>query len=206
VHEPASDARGAGNVALLFTCASLPLFLGGEVAGGGRQVRRTIVFAVGLVAVLLLIVAVPAAALGGSQLAALEVPGYTLVRVYEGNGLAAVIAAGAAASVAAVIVAEFVALTRLMHAMLGVSVGRAARVIAVLFVAGDAISLIDPGKSYSYALTPSLVALYVAQAIVYLAYLRFRGRLSLLDWAAVVVATGLAVFGLEVVISQQPYT
>ena len=206
VHDPSSDARAAGNVALLFTCASLPLFLGGEVAGGGRQVRRTIVWAVATVAVLLLLVAVPMAALGGSQLATLEVPGYTLVKAYEGDGAAAAIAAGAAASVMAVIVAEYVALTRLMHAMLGVSVSRAARVIAVLFVAGDAISLASPRRSYSYALTPSLVALYLSQAIVYLAYLRFRGRPSRLEWAAVVAATGLAAFGLEVVISQQPYT
>ena len=172
VHDPSSDARGAGNVALLFTCAGLPLFLGGEVAGGGRQVRRTIVWAVVLVAVLLLAVAVPMAALGGSQLAALEVPGYTLVKAYEGDGLAAVIAAGAGASVMAVIVAEYIALTRLMRAMLGVSVRQSARVIAVLFVAGDAISLVNPERAYSYALTPSLVALYVSQAIVYLAYLR----------------------------------
>jgi hypothetical protein len=206
VHDPSSDARGAGNVALLFTCAGLPLFLGSEVAGGGRQVRRTIVWAVVAVAVLLLLVAVPMAALGGSQLATLEVPGYTLVKTYEGDGLAGAIAAGAGASVLAVIVAEYIALTRLMHAMLGVSVRSAARVIAVLFVAGDALSLVNPEKAYSYALTPSLVALYVSQAIVYLAYLRFRGRPSWLEWAAVAAATGLAVFGLEVVISQQPYT
>jgi amino acid transporter len=206
VHDPASDARGVGNVALLFTCASLPLFLGADVAGGGRQVRRTIVWAVAIVAVLLLAVAVPTAALGGSQVAAVEVPGYTLVKAYEGHALAAVIAAGAAASVVAVIVAEYVALTRLMHAMLGVSVSAAARAIAVLFVAGDALSLASPQRSYSYALTPSLVALYLSQAIVYLAYLRFRGRPSWLEWAAVAAATGLAVFGLEVVIAQQPYT
>jgi hypothetical protein len=117
-----------------------------------------------------------------------------------------VIALGAAASVVAVIVAEFVALTRLMRAMLGVSIERAGRVIAALFVAGDAISLIDPERFYSYALTPSLVALYVSQAIVFLVYPRFRGRPTRLEWLAVAAATGLAAFGLEVVISQQPYT
>jgi amino acid transporter len=201
-----SVARGIGNVSLLFTCASLPLFLGGEVAGGGRTVRRTIVAAVAVTGVLILLTAVPMAALGDSQLAALEAPGYTLVKAYEGDGLANVIAIGAAASVVAVIVAEFVALTRLMHVMLGVSIRRAARVIAVLFVAGDAISLIDPQRFYSYALTPSLVALYVSQAIVFLVYPRFRGRPSRLDWLAVATATVLAGFGLEVVISQQPYS
>jgi amino acid transporter len=201
-----SVARGIGNVALLFTCASLPLFLGGEVSGGGRTVRRTILAAVVITAALILVVAVPMAALGDSQLAALEAPGYTLVKAYEGDGLATVIAYGAAASVVAVIVAEFVALTRLMHVMLGVSIARAGRVIAVLLVAVDAISLIDPERFYSYALTPSLVALYVSQAIVFLVYPLFRGKPSKLEWIAVATATGLAGFGLEVVISQQPYS
>ena len=78
--------------------------------------------------------------------------------------------------------------------------------IAVLFVAVDAISLIDPERFYSYALTPSLVALYLSQAIVFLVYPRFRGKPSKLEWIAVAAATGLAGFGLEVVISQQPYS
>jgi amino acid transporter len=203
---PPSALRGAGNVALLFTCASLPLFLGGEVAGGGRTVRRTIVGAVVVTAILIFLVAVPMAALGESQLALLETPGYTLVKAYEGDGLATAIALGAAASVVAVIVAEFVALTRLMRAMLGVPVRQAARVIAVLFVAADVVSLVDPEKAYSYALTPSLVALYVSQAIVFLVYPMFRVHPSKLEWVAVAAATGLAAFGLEVVISQQPYT
>jgi amino acid transporter len=201
-----SVARGIGNVALLFTCASLPLFLGGEVSGGGRTVRRTILAAVVITGVLILMTAVPMATLADSQLATLEAPGYTLVKAYEGNGLATVIAVGAAASVVAVIVAEFIALTRLMRTMLGVSISHAARVIAVLFVAADAISLIAPQRFYSYALTPSLVALYVSQAIVFLVYPRFRGRPSRLEWLAVATATGLAGFGLEVVISQQPYS
>jgi amino acid transporter len=201
-----SVARGIGNVALLFTCASLPLFLGGEIAGGGRTVRKTILGAVVITAVLLLLVAVPMAALGDSSIAYLEVPGYTLVKAYEGAGLADVIAAGAAASVLAVIVAEFIALTRLMRAMLGVSIARSGRVIGVLFVVGGALSLINPERSFSDALTPSLVALYVSQAIVFVAYLRLRRRPSLVDWLAVAVATGLVVFGLEVVIAQQPYS
>ena len=203
---PPSVLRGAGNVALLFICASLPLYLGAEVAGGGRTVRRTIVAAVAVTAVLILLVAVPMAELGGSQLAFLGAPGYTLVKAYEGDGVATAIALGAAASVVAVIVAEFIALTRLMRAMLGVPVRLAGRVIAVLFVAADVVSLVDPEKAYSYALTPSLVALYVSQAIVFLVYPMFRGRPTKLEWVAVAAATGLAVFGLEVVISQQPYT
>jgi amino acid transporter len=203
---PPSVLRGAGNVALLFVCASLPLYLGAEVAGGGRTMRRTIVAAVAVTAVLIFLVAVPMAALGESQLAFLEAPGYTLVKAYEGDGLATAIALGAAASVGVVIVAEFIALTRLARAMLGVPVRMAARVIGVLFVAASIASLVDPEKAYSYALTPSLVALYVSQAIVFLVYPMFRGRLTRVEWVAVIAATGLAGFGLEVVISQQPYT
>jgi len=75
----------------------------------------------------------------------------------------------------------------------------------VLFVATSIASLVDPEKAYAYALTPSLVALYVSQAIVFLVYPMFRGRPTRLEWVAVVAATGLAAFGLEVVISQQPY-
>ena len=201
-----SVARGAGNTALLFICASLPLFLAGEVAGGGRMVRRTVAIAVGITAVLILGVAVPIAALAGSSVASLEAPGYVLAKTYEGDGFAAAVGAGAIASIVAVIVAEFVALTRLIRGMLGIPVARSGPVIAVLFVAGDLLSLIDPDKAYSYALTPSLVALYISQAIVFLVYPRFRGRPSRIEWLAVLAATGLAGFGLEVVISQQPYT
>jgi hypothetical protein len=203
---PPSVLRGAGNVALLFICASLPLYLGAEVAGGGRTVRRTIVAAVAVTAVLIFLVAVPMATLGSSQLAFLEAPGYTLVKAYEGGDLATAIALGAAASVGAVIVAEFIALTRLARALLGVPVRLAGRVVAVLFVATSVVSLVDPEKAYSYALTPSLVALYVSQAIVFLVYPLFRRRPTKLEWVAVAAATGLAAFGLEVVISQQPYT
>ncbi len=76
--------------------------------------------------------------------------------------------------------------------------------IAVLFVAGDAISLIGPERFYSDVLTPSLVALVRVAGDRVPGYPRFRGRPSRLDWVAVAAATGLAVL-VEVVIAQQPY-
>ena len=47
-HEPSLDpiGRGVGGTALLFICASLPLYLGAEVRGGSRTVRRGLVAAV----------------------------------------------------------------------------------------------------------------------------------------------------------------
>jgi hypothetical protein len=97
-------------------------------------------------------------------------------------------------------------LVRLVPAMFGVPRLRAALVVGAAFVGGCLVSLIDPGKAYEYALTPALAALYVSQAFVFVAYLRFRGRPSAVDWAAAALATVLMGFGLWVVLSQQPYT
>ena len=207
-HAPARPlARGAANVSLLFLCASLPLYLGGEVRGGGRVLRRTMLIAVAAVGVFAILGAFPYATLSPS-LAASEVPGYDVARAYEGDGFAALIAVGGIASVAGLIFAEYIALIRLVPAMFGVPRMRAALLIGAAFVGGCLVSLIDPGKAYEYeyALTPALSALYISQAFVFVAYLRFRRRPSVVDWTAAVVATVLMGFGLWVVISQQPYT
>ena len=62
------------------------------------------------------------------------------------------------------------------------------------------------GALAAVALMPGLAALYVSQAFVFVAYLRFRGPPSAVDWAAAALATVLMGFGLWVVLSQQPYT
>jgi amino acid transporter len=205
-HAPARPlARGAANVSLLFLCASLPLYLGGEVRGGGRALRRTMLIAVAVVGFVTIAGAFPYATLSPS-LAASEVPGYDVARAYEGDGFAALIAVGGVASVAGLIFAEYIALIRLVPAMFGVPRMRTSLLIGAAFVGGCLVSLIDPDKAYEYALTPALSALYISQAFVFVAYLRFRRRPSVVDWTAAVVATVLMGFGLWVVISQQPYT
>ena len=132
--------------------------------------------------------------------------GYDVAWAYEGDGFAALIAVGGIASVAGLIFAEYIALIRLVPAMFGVPRLRTALLIGAAFVGGCLVSLIDPGKTYEYALTPALSALYISQAFVFVAYLRFRRPPSVVDWTAAVVATVLMGFGLWVVISQQPYT
>ena len=205
-HGPARGlAGGAANVSLLFVCASLPFFLGGEVAGGGRRLRAIVVAAVAVVAVVTVAAAVAMAQVGPG-LAAAPLPGYALAQTYAGPGFADLVAVGGVVSVAGLIVAEFVALTRLLPAMTGIARPRAAALVGAAFVVVDAVSLARPERAYEYALTPALAALYVSQAIVFLAYLRFRGRPSLLDLAAAATATGLVGYGLWVAISQQPYT
>ncbi len=203
-----SVTRGIANVSLLFLCASLPLYLGGEVAGGARTVRRVLPAAVAVTAAVFVLGLFPLAALASSRLASLELPGYTVAQVYSGHGLAVAVAALAVISVIGLIAAEFLALTRLVRAMLGVPVARSARVLALGWLPIAAVSLLSPERIYGYMLTPSLAALYLSQIFVFAAFPRWaraRGTLTPLDVAAAVTGIGLMLFGLEVAISQQPY-
>ncbi len=205
---PGSIARGIANASLLFVCGSLPLFMGGEVAGGGRQLRRIVAGSAGLVALILVATAAPLAIYAGSNLASLELPGHTVALVESGGTLARWLAVVAITSVMGLMAAEFIALTRLLHALTGAGVPRTRQLVAGGFVALAAISLIDPERIYSKMITPSLVALYISQVIVFAAYgvmaaRRRSPRPS--DLLAAAVAGGLMLFGLEVVISQQPY-
>jgi amino acid transporter len=197
--------RGAANVALLFLCASLPLYLGGEAVGGARTIRRSVVGAVAVTAVLLVVGMVGYAALSGSAVATLAAPGYTLSSVYRGQDFAPLVLVVAAASVLSLIVAEYVALTRLLNAMTGLAVRRLAVIIGALFLIAEVISLIDPDTIYDHALTVSLAALYLSQIIVFAVYPMWRRRtatLGIVDVAAAAAGTALMIFGLYVVISQ----
>src|SRR5205085_1094740 len=83
-----------------------------------------------------------------------------------------------AASIAALIVAEYVALSRLLFFFTGRSLRTIVLWIAVPFVAADAISLVDPDRFYTYLLKPSLAALFVSQALVFAAYPLYERRLG----------------------------
>ena len=203
-----SLARGVANTALLFTCSSLPLFLAGSVVGGAVTARKTLIGSVAGVAILAAAAAFSLSALAATQLASLEFPGRTVAELYSGSTLADAVAIVSVASVLGLIVAEFIAITRVGHAMFHIPVKRVAQVTAVLFVAGDIISLIDPDTIYDDMITPSLTALYISQAIVFACFpllLRKEGKRRPFQVALAVVATGLMLFGLEVAISQQPY-
>ena len=205
---PGSVARGIGNASLLFVCGSLPLFLGAEVAGGGRELRRIVAGSTAAVALALVLTAAPLAVYAGTNLASLELPGRTVALVESGAGLARWVAAVAIASVLGLMVAEFVALTRLLHALTGAAVRSGARLVAAGFIILAVVSLADPERLYSYMITPSLVALYVSQAIVFASYgvMVVRERTARpSDLLAAGLSCGLMLFGLEVVISQQPY-
>ena len=184
---------GAANVALLFVCGSLPLFLGAEVEGRSRTIRRVLPIA-GIVAAAYVLFAVFAFASVDPALRTQELPGYAIAGAYSGRTLAIVVGVGAALSVAGLVVAEYLALSRLLFAFTGVPIRRLVGWIGVPFVALDALSLIDPEWFDEHVLRPSLIALYLSELIVFAVYPLYRRRP--VDIALAAIAFALMAWGL----------
>ena len=197
---PGVDATGraTGGAALLFVCASLPLYLGAEVRGGSRTVRRGLTLAVAVVGAAFLVSAIPLAAVP-EPLRDAAVPGAAIAQAYGGRGFAVAVGLLTAGGTLALIVAEYLALGRLLHWLHGFSVRSVLAWIAVPFLAADAISLVDPDRFYDDLLKPSLGALFVSQLLVFLVFPRFRR--SPLAVGAAAIASGLAVWGLYTLVA-----
>jgi hypothetical protein len=192
-----SASRAAGNIALLFTCASLPLFFGGDVAGRGRTVARSIGGSVAAVGALVVVAALPSASM--SRFASAEIPGVAIARAAGFGGFGLALGVGVAVSVMSLVVIEYLAVARLMHALTGRSLRTVTRWLAVPLVAASAAALAAPGRFYDDLLRPSLVALWLAQLVPVVAYPTFAARLGRLrasDLAASGAATALFGFGL----------
>jgi len=189
----------AGNTSILFVCASLPLFLGGEVRGGSGTVRRGLAGGWGVAAIATAAAVVPLAAAGATVLGA-DIPGVTLARLAGRPGLADAVGIGVAASIVGVIVAEFLALSRLGHALLRWPVRRLSLGLAAVLVGGSVVSLVDPQRVYDDLLKPSLMALWLAQVVVFVVYPRYAARLAgryrVRDLALGGAAAALMLFGL----------
>jgi amino acid transporter len=181
--------RGSANVALLFVCGSLPLFLGAEALGGARTIRRSLGAAGVVVALYLVFAAFPLAAVA-PQLVHDDLPGYAIGSAFSSRGLGVALGLGAAVSVAGVIVAEYLALSRLLHAVTGIRVRRLLAWIAVPFVALDALSLIDPEAFDEHVLRPSLIALFLSQLVVFAVFPLHRAQRRKLTPVDVVLAAG----------------
>lgn len=195
-------AKGAGNLSLLFVCGSLVLFFGGEARGGGPAIGKALVGGFGIVSLLFVFAAFPLSRAGAGTLSG-EIPGHTLAGAYSGGALAAAVGWGSIVSTAGLILAEFLALGRVLLAMLGTPLRSGYALLGIGFVGLDAISLLDPQRFYDDALNPSLIALYVAQLAVFASYPLFRrraGRFGPLDLAATGVAGALAVWGIVSVV------
>ena len=198
--EPETDptARAVAGTALLFICSSLPLYLGAEVRGRSRTVRRGLVFAVAVVGLCFFV-----AAIGMSTvprvLLEFPVPAAAIAKYYSGRSLEVAVALGIAVGTLALIVAEYLALGRLLHWLHGPPLRRVLLWIAVPFIAADVISLINPDEFYDKLLKPSLGALFISQLIVFLVFPLFQRGLRWLPLVA--IASGLAAWGFYILVS-----
>jgi amino acid transporter len=195
--------RGGASIALLFLCGSLPVFLGAEVVGGSRTVRRTLVTAWIIVSAYLVFAVFPFAAVD-SSLREADLPGYAIATAYSSRWFAIVIGVGAAMSVAGLIVAEYLALSRLLFSVTGIKVRKLLVWIAVPFVAIDALSITNPDAFDENLLRPALIALFLSQMIVFAVfptYRRRRGRLTPVDLLLAAGAFALMTWGLYQVIA-----
>jgi hypothetical protein len=197
-------ASASGNTALLFVCGSLPFFFGGEVARPERTVRRGVAAAYVLVAGAVIAAVFPLAA--NPAFTRAGIPGVSVVSVYVGHGAGVAVGIGVAASIVGVMLVEYLALTRLLHAVRGVSIPTASRLIAIPLVAGGVASLLDPDRFYDDLLKPSLIALWLSQIIVVAVFPLFLRARNVLRPQGIVLALGataLMVFGLYSTIHNQ---
>jgi amino acid transporter len=196
-------AKASAQTSLLYVCGSLPLFLGGELARPVRTIRRGLIGAFAVTALVILVAVAPLAAAPG--LLRTAVPGVSVIQQFASPGLAEVIGIGVAVSIAGVILCEYLALTRLLHAIGGWPTRPIAIAIGAVIVAAAPFSLINPDGFYNALVKPSLIALWLSQLVVFLVFPRFarrHGQPALPAWTMSLFASGLAVYGLWTTLQQ----
>jgi hypothetical protein len=198
-----SFAKAGARTSLLYICAGLPLFLGGELAAPARTTRRVLLGAYLVTAVIILLAVAPLAAAPG--LARTDVPGVELAAQFSGTALARAIGIGVAVSIGGVILCEYLALTRLAAAVGGWATRRVSIAVGVIVVAAAPITLIDPSGIYNALSRVSVAALWVSQLIVFAVFPRFamrRGLPRVPAWALTAIASALALYGLYMAVVQ----
>jgi hypothetical protein len=202
IHEPVDHfLKPLGASSLLYICGSLPLFLGGEVVRPSETIRRGLW--VGFILTVIVVVLSVAPLAGAPDLLNAPISGMAVVERFVGHGLAVAVGVVIALGVAAIMLAEFVALTRLAHAVAGWRPRPVAAVIGVLMLIASAISLAGPDAYYDDLIRPSLFALWISQMIVFAVYPRFARRHGRsVAWASVLatIAFALAGYGFYTVI------
>jgi hypothetical protein len=196
-------AKATAQTSLLYICGGLPLFLGGEVRARVPTIRRGLLGAFAATAVVVVLAVAPLAAAPG--LTATAVPGSAVAAQFAGPGLARAVGIGVAVSIAGVILVEYVALTRLLHAVGRWPIPVVTAGLGLAFLVAAPLVLIDPEGIYTALVRPSLIALWLSQLMVFAVYPRFArrtGRRMAPAWMLSLVASGLAGYGLWVAITQ----
>jgi hypothetical protein len=216
-----SLAIASGQTALLYICGSLPFFLSGELAGTAGRPRgaaslsegtrrkstganpsfgiiRTGLLVAYIATVVVIIAAVaPLATVPGFTRTA--IPGMAVATAFGGHGFGVTVGIGVAASVAGVILVEYLALSRLATAVTAWPLRPVIIGIGALMVGFAPVMLINPDRIYDSLITPSLVALWLSQLVVFAVYPRFavrRRKRALPAWTLAVAASAFAVYGL----------
>jgi amino acid transporter len=187
----------AAGIGLLFVCGSLPLYFGGETARATRTIPRALLVAYAVTAVGVIVATFPYAANPAFTRAA--IPGVSVAQVFGGHRVAVAIGVGVAVSIIGVMLVEYLAVTRLAHALTGRSVRLFTVVVAAVVIVSGPISLIDPDGFYDTLIRPSLIALWLSQLIpvaVFPWFARRSGRLRPGDIAITVVALAVIGYGL----------
>jgi amino acid transporter len=186
--------KAGAQVALLYVCGSLPLYLGGELRRPRRTIRRLLPVAFVVVALSVTAAVFPLAENPAFTRAA--IPGMSVAQVFSGRGLAVAVGVGVAVSTAGVMLVEFLALTRLLHRLTARPMRQVIGVLSAVLVVSAPITLIDPDRIYDDLLKPSLVALWLSQLVVFVAYPWFGARHDRLRVVDVVLAAGASAFAI----------
>jgi amino acid transporter len=192
-----SLAKAGAQTSLLYICGSLPLFLGGEVARPAWTIRRGLLGTYLLTGAIVVAAVAPLAAAPG--LTHTQIPGVTIAEEFSGVGLARAIGIGVALSTAGVMLCEYLALSRLVHAVSSWRMRPILVGIGAAMILAAPLSLIDPGGFYDTLLKPSLAALWLSQLIVFAVFPLFarkQGQRALPAWVLSIAASALAIYGL----------
>ena len=190
-------ATATGQTALLYVCGSLPLFLGGELARPARTIRRGLTVTYLVTAAVIIAAVAPLAA--DPAITRAPIPGMAVAERFAGHGFAVAVGVGVAVSVAGVMLVEYLALSRLVGAVTSWPRRRIIIAIGAAVVLAAPFTLINPQRIYNDLLTPSLVALWLSQLIVFAVYPRFAARRHdrpLPAWVLTAAATAFAGYGL----------
>ena len=189
-------AKAGAQTSLLYICGSLPLFLGGELATPARTIRRGLLGAYAVTAVVVVLAVAPLAAQPG--LTNTTLPGVTVAQQFGSQGLADVLGLGVAVSIGGLVLCEYLALGRLLHAVARWRMQTGMVAIGALIVLAAPLMLIDPEGIYGTLLKVSLVALWISQLIVFAVYPLFARKhrhRPLPAWLLGLGASGLAGYG-----------
>jgi len=195
-----SLAIASGQTALLYICGSLPFFMGGELGGAGRAFRtaRRGLLGAYLATVVVTIAAVAPLAADPAMMQG-AIPGMSVAQQFAGRGFAVTVGIAVAASVAGLILVEYLALSRLAVALTAWPMRRILVGLGVVMVATAPVLLINPDQIYSDLLMPSLFALWLSQLVTFAVYPLFVARRGGRLLPALVLAAGasaLALYGL----------